>query len=50
MDLKGLIEEIPAETEAEDTVVEGIVGGKKILPVTASGIYMTHHDEETCML
>ena len=45
-----LVEEIPAETEAKDALVERIVGREEIVALAGSRIHMAHHDEETGVL
>ena len=46
-----LVEEVPAYAEAEDSfLVERIVRREEIVAVALSGVHVTHHYEEACVL
>lgn len=45
-----LVEEIPAHTESEYSLVKWIVGRKEVVAVALTCIYMAHHHEETSVL
>ena len=48
--LRLLVEEIPAHTESEYSLVKRIVGRKEVVAVALTCIYMAHHHEEACVL
>lgn len=45
-----LVEEVPAYAEAEDSFVERIVRREEVVAVALSGVHVTHHYEEACVL
>ena len=45
-----LVEEIPAHTESEYSLVKWIVGRKEVVAVALTCIYVAHHYEEACVL
>ena len=48
--LARLVEEVPAQSEAEHAAVERVVWSDEILAVAASGVDMAHHCEEARVL
>ena len=48
--LHSLVEEVPAYSEAEHTLVEWVVGGEEIVLVARAGVDVTHHHEEAGVL
>ena len=45
-----LVEEVPTESKAQDSVVDGVVGGKEIILLPATCVNVTYHHEEAGML
>ena len=45
-----LVEEVPAYAEAEDSFVELIVRREEVVAIALSGVHVTHHYEEACVL
>ena len=48
--IQSSIKEVPTYTEAEDSLVERVVGNLEVVPAAHLVVYMTHHDEESCVL
>ena len=44
-----LVVKVPTEAEAEDTLVEWIVGDEIIVVVAHALVEVAHHDEEACL-
>ena len=48
--LRLLVEEVPAHTKSEYSLVKRIVGCEEVVAVALTCIYVAHHHEEACVL